>query len=113
MIFAAPWAFYFLLMTAAVVALYILKVKRRRENVPSLAFWMRLVRETRTTSLFRKLKRLLWESPFINLRPKVSAVWFWVMGHTCVFTPGRSITMLPWISLPIVKRSIWKQLQRR
>jgi hypothetical protein len=59
MIFAAPWAFYFLLMTTAVVALYILKVKRRRENVPSLAFWMRLVRETKTTSLFKKLKRLL------------------------------------------------------
>lgn len=60
----APWALWFGLVAAAVVALYLLKIKRRRETVPSLEFWQALAGQVRARSLFRRLKRwfsmLLW-----------------------------------------------------
>ena len=41
-----------------VIALYILKVKRRRAQVPYLRLWEELLVETRARSLFQRLKRL-------------------------------------------------------
>jgi hypothetical protein len=55
----APWALWFSLVGAAVAALYVLKIRRRREVVPSLEFWMQFVAQTRARSLFQRLKRLL------------------------------------------------------
>lgn len=55
---------WFGLVGAAIVALYLLKVKRKRETVPSLEFWRQLLLESQVRSLFQRLKRwlslLLW-----------------------------------------------------
>lgn len=64
MTFLAPWALWFSAVGAAVVALYLLKIKRRRQLVPALDFWRELAGQTRVRSLFQQLKRrlslLLW-----------------------------------------------------
>lgn len=44
---------------AAVTVLYILKLRRRRVRVPFSKLWDRVLREKESTSLFRRLKRLL------------------------------------------------------
>src|SRR5580704_8817433 len=44
---------------AAVVALYILKLRRRAIAVPFSPLWQRILRDKEATSLFSKLKRLL------------------------------------------------------
>src|ERR1700742_5224015 len=44
---------------AAVVALYILKLRRRAVSVPFSPLWQRILRDKEATSLFSKLKRLL------------------------------------------------------
>ena len=60
----APWALWFSAIGAAVVALYFLKIKRRRQTVPALEFWRELIGQTQVRSLFQRLKRwlslLLW-----------------------------------------------------
>jgi len=56
---ANPWAFYFLAITIPIVAMYLLRVRRRRQLVPSLALWQRIFKESRATALFQRLKRLL------------------------------------------------------
>ncbi|MEX2288054.1 MAG: VWA domain-containing protein, partial [Planctomycetaceae bacterium] len=64
MTFLAPQALWLALIAAAIVALYLLKIRRRRVGVPSLEFWRQLVAETQVRSLFRQFKRwlslLLW-----------------------------------------------------
>ena len=64
MTFLSPAALWFGLVGAAIVALYLLKVKRKRETVPSLEFWRQLLLESQVRSLFQRLKRwlslLLW-----------------------------------------------------
>jgi von Willebrand factor type A domain/Aerotolerance regulator N-terminal len=55
----APWALWFLAIAGAVVALYLLKIKRRQATVPALDFWLALAGRTRVHSLFERLKRLL------------------------------------------------------
>lgn len=55
----APWALWLAAVGAGVVALYLLKIKRRREDVPALDFWLDLAGRTRVHSLFDRLKRLL------------------------------------------------------
>ncbi len=55
----APWALWLLVLGAPVVALYLLKIKRRRATVPALEFWRELAGKTRVHSLFDQLKRLL------------------------------------------------------
>ncbi len=52
------WAIAAGLAAAATVA-YILKMRRRRFEVPFSNLWHRVLRETQSTSLWRKLKRLL------------------------------------------------------
>ncbi|MDE0398726.1 MAG: VWA domain-containing protein, partial [Candidatus Poribacteria bacterium] len=42
-----------------IIALYILRLRRRREPVSTLMFWEELFRERQTTSLFQRLKHLL------------------------------------------------------
>ena len=44
---------------AAVTVLYILKLRRRRVRVPFSRLWDRVLKEKESTSLFRRLKRLL------------------------------------------------------
>jgi len=60
----SPAALWLAPVAAAIIALYLLKIKRRYETVPSLEFWRQLVSETQIRSLFRRLKRwlslLLW-----------------------------------------------------
>ena len=46
-------------LAAPIVALYILRLRRRREPVSTLMFWEELFRERQTTSLFQRLKHLL------------------------------------------------------
>lgn len=55
----APWALWFGLIAAGVVALYLLKIKRRQQAVPALDFWLDLAGRTKVHSLFDRLKRLL------------------------------------------------------
>lgn len=60
----APWALWFAAIGGAVVALYLLKIKRRWQEVPALDFWRELAGRTQVHSLFKRLKRwlsmLLW-----------------------------------------------------
>ncbi len=55
----APWALWLSIVGAAVVALYLLKIKRRRQSVPALDFWRELVGQSQVRSLFQRLKRWL------------------------------------------------------
>jgi len=59
MMLLAPMALWFLVIGGAVVALYLLKIKRRAATVPVLEFWLALAGKTRVHSLFDRLKRLL------------------------------------------------------
>jgi hypothetical protein len=56
--FAAPLLLALGALAAPVVALYLLKVRRRRVSVPYLRLWEQLVVESRARSLFQRLKRL-------------------------------------------------------
>ena len=64
MSFLAPAALWLAVVGLGIVALYLLKIKRRRQTVPSLEFWRELANETPVRSLFQQLKRwlslLLW-----------------------------------------------------
>src|SRR5271167_4488125 len=55
----AQLAGLFGLVGAAVVALYILKLRRRSIAVPFSPLWQRILRDKEATTLFSKLKRLL------------------------------------------------------
>src|SRR5580693_1499706 len=55
----AQLAALFGLAGAAVVGLYILKLRRRAIAVPFSPLWQRILRDKEATSLFSKLKRLL------------------------------------------------------
>ena len=59
MSFLAPIAFSLFALGGVVVFFYILKVRRRRVEVPYLRLWESLVLESRSRSLFKKLQRLL------------------------------------------------------
>ena len=57
--FLSPTSLFLLGLAIPIVALYILKLRRRREPVSTLMFWEELFRERQTTSLFQRLKHLL------------------------------------------------------
>ena len=63
MIFAglpfATLATIFGAVAAGMIALYILKLRRRVVAVPFSPLWQRILRDKEATSLFSKLKRLL------------------------------------------------------
>lgn len=46
-------------LSAGLVVLYVLKLRRRRVEVPFANLWQRVLRERETTALWRKLRRLL------------------------------------------------------
>ena len=57
--FLSPTSLLLFGLAIPVVALYILRLRRRREPVSTLMFWEELFRERQTTSLFQRLKHLL------------------------------------------------------
>ena len=54
----APWALWLWSIGGAVVALYLLKIRRHRQTVPAIEFWRALVSQAPVRSLFQRLKRL-------------------------------------------------------
>ena len=57
--FLSPASLFLFGLAIPIVALYILRLRRRREPVSTLMFWEELFRERQTTSLFQRLKHLL------------------------------------------------------
>lgn len=57
--FLAPTSLFLFALAAPIIALYILRLRRRREPVSTLMFWEQLFKERQTTSLFQRLKHLL------------------------------------------------------
>ena len=57
--FLSPTSLFLFGLAVPIVALYVLKLRRRREPVSTLMFWEELFRERQTTSLFQRLKHLL------------------------------------------------------
>ena len=57
--FLSPTSLFLFGLAVPIVALYILKLRRRREPVSTLMFWEELFKERQTTSLFQRLKHLL------------------------------------------------------
>lgn len=57
MTFLNPWAFGFLAAMPVIVALYLLKIKRRSVPVSTLMFWQRVLSENRRRTLFHRLRR--------------------------------------------------------
>lgn len=76
-----------------VVVAYILKLRRRRYEVPFSKLWQRVLREKETTSLWRKLKRLLslmMQLAFLALL--VGAATDPRLGHAT--SPGRNVVVI-------------------
>ena len=57
--FLSPLSLSLFGLAIPIIALYILKLRRRREPVSTLMFWEQLFKERQTTSLFQRLKHLL------------------------------------------------------
>ncbi|MDE0683299.1 MAG: BatA and WFA domain-containing protein [Candidatus Poribacteria bacterium] len=57
--FLSPTSLFLFGLALPIVALYILRLRRRREPVSTLMFWEELFKERQTTSLFQRLKHLL------------------------------------------------------
>lgn len=57
--FLTPASLFLFALAVPIIALYILKLRRRREPVSTLMFWEQLFKERQTTSLFQRLKHLL------------------------------------------------------
>ena len=57
--FLSPTSLFLFALAIPIIALYILKLRRRREPVSTLMFWEQLFKERQTTSLFQRLKHLL------------------------------------------------------
>ena len=55
----APWALWFALTGAAILGLYLLKTRLRRQPVPDLELWLKLIGHTQVRSLFQRLRRWL------------------------------------------------------
>ena len=50
----APAALWFLLICGGVIALYLLRIRRQRQTVPSLEFWLALAGPLKPRSLFQR-----------------------------------------------------------
>ena len=59
MSFLSPMSFTLFGLAVPIIALYILKLRRRREIVSTMMFWEQIFKENRTTILFRRLKNLI------------------------------------------------------
>ena len=84
MTFLAPAALWFAAVGLGIVALYILKIRRQRQTVPSLEFWRQLLVESQVRSLFQRLKR--WLSLLLWL--VIAACFVFALGNP-VITAGR------------------------
>lgn len=65
MMFLAPWAFAFLGLVPVIVALYLMRVRRRSAVVSTLMFWEGVVEEKRRRALFHRLRQ--WWSLLLHL----------------------------------------------
>src|SRR3954470_15221559 len=65
MIFLHPWAFGFGAIAPVIVALYLLKVRRRPVSVSTLMFWQRVLQENQRRAFFQKLRQ--WLSLLLHL----------------------------------------------
>jgi hypothetical protein len=59
MMFATPWAFALAGLMIPVIALYFLKLKRKRVPIPSTWLWMRSINDLRVNAPFQRLRRNL------------------------------------------------------
>jgi hypothetical protein len=60
MLAGTPWIFAAMAAGGAgLVALYVLKLRRRRVEVPFAQLWRRILRDTESTALWRRLRRLI------------------------------------------------------
>jgi von Willebrand factor type A domain/Aerotolerance regulator N-terminal len=75
---------------AALVALYVLKLRRRRVEVPFAYLWQRIVRDTESTALWKKLRRLV--SLFIQLL--ILALLLFAVGDPRLATGSRGRTIV-------------------
>src|SRR3954454_8786764 len=65
MTFLHPWALGFGAIAPVIVALYLLKVRRRPVAVSTLMFWQRVLQENQRRALFQKLRQ--WLSLLLHL----------------------------------------------
>jgi hypothetical protein len=77
---------------AALVALYVLRLRRRRVEVPFSFLWQRVVRDTESTALWRKLRRLI--SLLIQLTVLALLVFAAADPHLSASTHGRSVVIV-------------------
>ena len=56
MTFFNPWAFGFAGLVPVIIALYLLKVRRRPVAISTLMFWQRVLQENERRALFQKLR---------------------------------------------------------
>src|SRR5277367_5911627 len=89
----AQLAALFGLVGAAVVALYILKLRRRAIPVPFSPLWQKVLRDKEATSLFSKLKRLM----SLLLQLILLALLVFALGDPraqAAFVKGRNLVVL-------------------
>jgi hypothetical protein len=65
MTFFNPWAFGFAGLVPVIVALYLLKVRRRPVAISTLMFWQRVLQENQRRALFQRLRQ--WLSLLLHL----------------------------------------------
>jgi hypothetical protein len=82
----------FALLGAAVVSLYVLKLRRRRVEVPFADLWRKILRDTESTALWRKLRRIV--SLMVQLA--MLALVLGAIGdpHLAASARGRTIVLL-------------------
>ncbi|HZS37892.1 MAG TPA: VWA domain-containing protein [Polyangia bacterium] len=82
----------FAVLGAAVVALYVLKLRRQRVEVPFADLWQKILRDTETTALWRKLRRLI----SLLLQLAMLALILGAIGdpHLSASSRGRTIVLL-------------------
>ncbi len=77
---------------AALVALYVLKLRRRRVEVPFAELWRKVLRDTESTALWRRLRRL------ISLLVQLAVLAFLLLAigdpHLAASQRGRTIAIL-------------------
>jgi len=89
----AELAAIFAVAGAAVVALYILKLRRRTVAIPFSPLWQKVLRDKEATSLFSKLKRVL----SLLLQLALLALLVFALGDPraqAAFVKGRSLVVL-------------------
>src|SRR5271170_149004 len=89
----AQLATIFAIAGSAVVALYILKLRRRTVAIPFSPLWQKVLRDKEATSLFSKLKRVL----SLLLQLALLAILVFALGDPraqAAFVKGRNVVVL-------------------